>query len=59
MKSFGKLYTDFSIKEKENFLSLKPEEMLRFARENECDTNIEEISSLLNSTTLFHNELSV
>lgn len=32
--------------------------MLRFARENECDTNIEEISSLLNSTTPFHNEPS-
>lgn len=32
--------------------------MLRFARENECDTNIEEISSLLNSKTPFVNELS-
>lgn len=32
--------------------------MLRFARENECDTNIEEISSLLNSTTPFNNEIS-
>lgn len=58
MKSFKKLYTDLSVKEKENFLSLKPEEMLKFARDNECDTNIEEISSLLNSNTPFHNELS-
>lgn len=58
MKSFKKLYTGFSVKEKENFLSLKPEEMLKFAKENECDTNIEEISSLLNSKTPFGNELS-
>lgn len=58
IKSFQKLYTVFSAKEKENFLSLKPEEMLRFARENECDTNIEEIGSLLNSKTPFVNELS-
>ena len=41
MKSFKKLYTDFSVKEKENLLSLKPEEMLKFARDNECDTSIE------------------
>ena len=58
MKSFKKLYTDFSVKEKENLLSLKPEEMLKFARDNECDTSIEEISSLLNSKTPFVSELS-
>ena len=32
--------------------------MHRFARENECDTSIEEISSLLNSKTPFVSELS-
>ena len=58
MKSFKKLYTDFSVKEKENLLSLKPEEMLKFARDSECDTSIEEISSLLNSKTPFVSELS-
>ena len=58
MKSFKKLYTDFPVKEKENLLSLKPEEMLKFARDNECDTSIEEISSLLNSKTPFVSELS-